>query len=179
MATVRPHPADQPAPLTGDDLATIAARLRELADREEIRSLVDRYVIIIDTHDPEHTGDDVYREIFTEDVELVFPIGGYHGVAGLADFETAARTPWAHTHHLAGNYAIDLHGDRATLRAQVIGTHVHPADPPGRGTGPLFVVGCHYDAELARTPDGWRFGYLRLVVDWTAGPGLGTGAGSR
>jgi hypothetical protein len=150
---------------TGDD------RLGTFTDRAEITDLVNRYVITLDTHDELGCDDEWYRTIFTEDVKLEFPIGGYDGVPGLAGFQTAARAKWDRTHHVGTNCVVNLDGDHATVRAQVLGTHVHLRD---QGTEPLphFTVGGYYDAEAVRTTGGWRFRRLALHVVWTTGPGL-------
>ncbi|MGH3625710.1 MAG: nuclear transport factor 2 family protein [Sciscionella sp.] len=159
---------------TDTDTATLRSRLLVLADHFEIRDLLDRYVITLDTHDERQFDDSWYRTIFTEDAQLNFPINSYEGVAGLADFETRSKSNWEQTHHVSSNCAIDLDGDRATVRAQVLATHVHlPSTLVERGNDShaLFTFGGYYDAEVLRTADGWRFRLLTLHVVWHTGEG--------
>jgi hypothetical protein len=162
------------------DLAAVREELRVLADRAAIRDLFDRYIITIDTHDPEEYDDDRYRTIFTEDIRLKFPVGGHEGIAGIADFETWAKAKWLRTHHVTANCAVELDGDRAAIRAHGIGTHVHrpeTLEELGEDAAPLFVVGCTYAARAVRTGDGWRLRELTLYVQWTAGSPLPAGIG--
>lgn len=156
---------------TTDELATLRRQLTDLTDRQEIRDLVDRYVVTLDTHDDLACDDDWYRTIFTEDVHLEFPIGSYDRVAGLADFETAAKAKWDRTHHVSANCVVDLDGDRANVRAHFVGAHVHHPDG-ARPPKDHFVVGGFYEIEALRTAAGWRFRRLRFNLVWTAGVGL-------
>jgi len=144
--------------------------LRALVDRAEITALFDRFFVTLDTHDEATHDDDWYRTLFTEDVRLRFPIGGHDGVTGCADLETRAKGNWERTHHVGANYVMDIDGDHATLRAQVLATHVH--FPSGNGPRPHFAMGGSYDAEAVRTGDGWRFRLVALHVVWTSGEPL-------
>lgn len=150
-------------------------RQRALIDVEEIRNLVDRYVTALDTADDGAHDDAWYESLFTSDVELRFPIGGHDGVAGLSEFQRVAKAKWALTHHLSGNHVVEIDGDRADTRAQVLATHVHSdetAAAQGIAPGSLFQVGGYYTAEAVRTPTGWRLRWLHFHVVWTGGRGL-------
>jgi hypothetical protein len=144
-------------------------QLRTLTDRAALTDLVDRYVITLDTHDEKSHDDSWYGTIFTDDVRLRFPIGGYDGTAGLAQFETDAKARWDRTHHVSSNCVVEIHGDRAAVRAQMQATHVHLGEEPKR---PHFRIGGYYDADAVRTSAGWRFRRLALHVVWTSGEPL-------
>ncbi|WP_410537965.1 nuclear transport factor 2 family protein [Streptomyces sp. KL2] len=149
----------------GAEDAALRDQVRMLADRSEITALLDRYVVLLDTQDENGFDETWPRRIFTEDVRLVFPIGEHHGLDGLSEFHYRAKRKFVRTHHLASNYLVDLDGDRAAFRFQMISTHVHP------GEKPLFEVGGHYEGEAVRTDEGWRIRRWTYHVAWSTGPG--------
>ncbi|GAA2427546.1 nuclear transport factor 2 family protein [Streptomyces macrosporus] len=139
-------------------------QVRVLTDRSEITTLIDRYVILLDTQDENGFDDTWPRRLFTEDVHVTFPVGEHRGLDGLAEFHYRAKQKFDRTHHIASNYLIDLDGDRADVRFQMIAIHVHPGD------GPLFEVGGHYEGEAVRTDEGWRIRRWGYHVAWSTGP---------
>ncbi|MER0446325.1 nuclear transport factor 2 family protein [Streptomyces sp. Edi4] len=145
--------------MSGERTAT-----RDAADRAELRELFDRYVVALDSVAERDLDDDWFRTVFTEDVELSFPIGSHHGVAGYAAFQRTARAWWRATHHISGPHAVDVDGDGARLRVHQLATHVHLDADAG-----LFEVGGHYEAHALRTADGWRLARIVFHVDWTRG----------
>jgi hypothetical protein len=147
-----------------------------MTDRSEISELIDRYVVGLDTADADGRDDAWYARIFTADARLTFPIGERTGTAGLAAFQRDAKLAWQDTLHVSGNHVIDVDGDKAQARAQIIGTHV------SRGVDPFRVapehrldMGGYYDIEAVRTGGGWRISALRFVLVWTAGGGTPDG----
>lgn len=143
-------------------LAALEAQLRRLTDRSDLHDLIDRYMITLD----EGKFDDAWtRSLFTADVSLTFPVGGYQGLAGLAEFTAEFMGRWDRTHHHAANHVIDVAGDRAAVSWSMIATHLR-ADQP---SGPHFQLGAHFDGAAVRTGAGWRFSGLVLRVVWTSG----------
>jgi hypothetical protein len=160
--TTTHEPDHRPA----DELAALHREVRALTDRAAISALVDQYMIALDTADERGLDDAWYGSIFTGDVLLDFPIGGYAGLSGLAEHQVKAKRKWARTHHLSGNHIIALDGDRATVRAQIVATHVnHGAARPEA----LFDIGGHYEADAVRTDAGWRLCRLAFHLGWSAG----------
>ncbi|GAB3647949.1 nuclear transport factor 2 family protein [Streptomyces sparsus] len=156
------------------DVDRLRTRVRELADRAEITDLVSRYVILLDTQDDLGFDDCWPRSVFTEDVRLEFPLGTFQGLDGLAEFHHRAKAKFARTHHLAANHLVELSGDTATVRCQMLATHVQTEQAraqAGPDLAPLFEVGGYYLAEAVRTPDGWRFRSWTCRVVWHQGTG--------
>lgn len=157
---------------TLDQLAQLGAQVRTLADRAAITQVCDRYVHHLDAGRHHDTW---FGSVFTEDVHLTFPFGEYTGFEGLAAFQQMARTTFERTHHLAGNYAIDLYPegdeDRARVRAHLMAVHVRRPEEPGTH----FDIGGHYEAEVARTPAGWRIRRFAFELVWNAGQGPNAG----
>jgi hypothetical protein len=140
---------------------TLARTVRSLADRAEISELIDRYITAFDQLIAVPRDDDWYRSVFTSDLRLTFPIGGHSGIDGVAEFNRAARAKWARTHHLSANHLVSLDGDRATVRAHLLVTHVPADDEAAR-----LSTGSHFDAAAVRTPDGWRMRELIFHLVW-------------
>lgn len=155
------------------EVADLRRQVRELVDRQEISSLVDRYVILLDTQDENGLDESWPATVFTDGVRLHFPIGTHVGVEGVAEFHHAAKLKFDRTLHLSANHRIHLDGDRATVRFHLVATHVHhrsTADGPG-STPPFFDIGGHYAGKAVRTPDGWRFEEWGFHLTWASGPG--------
>jgi len=84
------------------------------------------------------------------------------------------RNPRAdRTHHVITNLLIDLDGDRAKVRANLIATFVHRADAPGAH----FDIGERYQFEAVRTPQGWLLSRVHVSPVWTSGSRDGADAG--
>ena len=134
--------------------------LRRLTDRLDVRDLVDRYLAGLD----EARFDDAWaRSIFTEDGRFEVPMGGHRGAAGMAGFTAAMMRKWRRTHHLAAGHLVELDGDRALVRGNLIATHL-PPEP-----GEAFQVGDRFEGEAVRTGAGWRFERLAFELVWSRG----------
>jgi SnoaL-like domain len=134
--------------------------LRRLTDRMDVQDLVDRYLAGLD----EARFDDAWaRSIFTEDGRFEVPMGGHRGAAGMAGFTAAMMRKWRRTHHLAAGHLVELDGDRARVRGNLIATHLPP------GPGEPFQVGDRFEGEAVRTEAGWRFERLAFELVWSRG----------
>jgi hypothetical protein len=136
--------------------------LQALVDRTEIVELVGRYLASLDRA---RFDDDWARSLFIEDVEMTFPIGSHEGIDGLAEQHDKIMSKWDRTLHFSANHIVEVNGDEGTIRANLIGTHVHPEE---RGSEPLFV-GELLHGDLVRTEDGWRFSKVRMDLVWRVG----------
>lgn len=137
----------------------------------EVAALLDRYLIALD----DDALDDAWaRGLFTEDAAVVFPVEQRHeGIAGLAAFHRGALGAFEATQHLNSPAVVDVDGDTARLRANVVATHVHH---PGDEGPLLFSAGTLVTGEARRTADGWRLGLLSFRLVWAQGrPPGGTG----
>lgn len=144
-------------------------KIRELVDRADIAAVVDRYFLALD----EGRFDDACaRRTFSDDVSLSFPPGDHEGIDGLAAFTSGFMRHWTRTHHLNGNYLIDVNGDRASLGWNVFATHVHPDSPPPPASGHLFHLGGRFTGSARRTRAGWRIERLTLRISWALGTGV-------
>ncbi|MEU2561877.1 nuclear transport factor 2 family protein [Streptomyces longispororuber] len=113
------------------------------------------------------------RDYFIGDVRTVTPIGASDGIDALDDTGEALGR-YARTQHIASDVLVDVRADAAAATASwnALMTHVHHAATlrqRGEDAEPLFVVGGYYEAELRRTPAGWRISHLSVQALWTTG----------
>jgi hypothetical protein len=134
----------------------------------EISALLDRYLLSLDA---EKLDDEWARSLFTEDSCVEFPIGRHEGIDGLAAYHRRSLAKFEGTQHLGSPAVVELDGDRASLRANLISTHVHrTADAPSDGQyPPVFATGTFVTGEARRTPDGWRLSLLSFRLIWANG----------
>jgi uncharacterized protein (TIGR02246 family) len=132
-----------------------AARLAWLTDREEIRAVVAEFGRSIDDKDQA-----AYAATFTEDAELALPFGRFSGRAAIAAMQ--GPPPFIATQHLISSTVIDVTGDTATARSYLLATHAFdPTDKTQKAHS-----GGWYDQSFVRTPEGWRFSRVELVIVW-------------
>ncbi|MFD6435297.1 nuclear transport factor 2 family protein [Streptomyces venezuelae] len=134
-----------------------------MVDAFTVRGLLDRYLLALDT---EKLDDAWARTLFTEDAVVAFPLSRYEGRAGLAAWHRAALENFARTQHLNSPAVVEVSGDEAALRANLLSTHVHH---PG-GPGPeLFTTGTSVSGAARRTAGGWRLTRLAFGLIWVDG----------
>ncbi|MFE6098860.1 nuclear transport factor 2 family protein [Streptomyces laurentii] len=143
------------------DNETMRHQLRILTDRAEITDLMDRYLRSLDDG---VLDEDWARAFHTEDVTAEMPIGTVHGRDAVLTHVRRGMALFDRTVHLGTNAIIEVDGDRATARGAQLSTHVL-AD----GSENVFVSAGHTEADLVRTPDGWRIAATALRVVWTQG----------
>jgi SnoaL-like domain len=137
--------------------------LRELLDRDRILTLMNRYFASID--DATNLDAEWARSIFSDDVRVEHRGFTLEGVEDMAVGNRFVREGWDRTFHVSTNAQVDLHGDRAEVRAQLLAIHVHPdATPPEP-----YIIANVFEADAVRTPDGWRFQTLNLQSVWSTG----------
>lgn len=137
----------------------------ELADRFAVQDLL----VTMFTATDERRWDAV-AAAFGDKVTLDYTSlsGGEPGVLSgreIADGWSAALGGLDATHHLTGNYLIEVEGDRATARFAATATHrladVH--------AGSLWTLGARYHAELRRDGQQWHITALTLTAVWGDG----------
>ncbi|MDH6132656.1 hypothetical protein P3T37_002042 [Kitasatospora sp. MAA4] len=133
------------------------------SETSEIGALLDRYLL---TLDDEELDDEWARSLFADEACVEFPMSRHEGIDGLAEYHRLALAAFESTQHLNSPAVVDLSGDdRATLRANLIATHVHL---PGAAE-PIFATGTLATGEARRTPDGWRLTLLSFRLLWKTG----------
>jgi len=146
------------------------AAVRRVIDKMEIGEMQSRYMYALDWHDAE-----VYASLFTQDAVLEWPEGRAQGREAIRSAcvaigehyrklaEAAAPTKPARLRHFVTNRVIDIDGDRASARA-----YWFDLNNDNQPRWPYVPAYGHYEDELIRTADGWRF-TSRRVFNETSG----------
>jgi hypothetical protein len=132
--------------------------LQDLTDRQAITDLVNHLGLWLDEKRFYDT-----ESLFTEDVTVATPGGQAQGV-GLVAEQARRNHGYERIQHVITNVLIDLDGDRAQVRANLIATLVPSADEPAAHT----TLGERYRFEAVRTPQGWRLSRVAVDPIWTA-----------
>jgi hypothetical protein len=136
--------------------------LAELVDRQAIADLIHRLGAVLD----EQRFDDL-RSIFVDDTSVTTPGGHARGVDAVVAQARRNHNPEVSTQHLATSLVVDLDGDRAVARANVVG--IFAAGEGSPAPAPRYQLGLVYRFELARTPAGWRVHSMEQRPVWAAG----------
>lgn len=137
-------------------------QLRWLVDRAAISDLLVEYARCVDEKD--WAG---FAALYTSDGVLEI-VGGRR--TGHAEIEAAGELVAAFdaTHHVSTNHGIHVDGNTASVRANVIASHV----PEAGARHEHADLGGIYEASCRRTPEGWRFSHVRGRGVWTNGGAL-------
>ncbi len=76
----------------------------------------------------------------------------------------AVRDGWERTVHMGTNAKVELDGDRAHLRAELLAMLVHQESTPPEP----YVIANVFEAHALRSLDGWRFKTLNLRPVWSS-----------
>ena len=141
-------------------------KTQRVIDELEILRLLATLAQAIDDRDEAR-----YRACLADEVMGASPSGDPNSWLAVSSHEYARRSieavsamTW--THHKLCNPVVDLMGDRALAKADV----VVDMEAPGRG-GRLehLTIGGRYELEFARLDQGWRISKRRLVRRYVMG----------
>jgi len=146
------------------DLGQLRQQVQELVQRNEIAILVHRLGACLDEG---HFED--MRSIFVEDATAKTPGGLAEGLDALIAQASRSHSPDDRIQHLISDVVIDLDGDRASIRANLLVTFTGRSDVPGSH----LSLGEVYHFDALRTPYGWRLARVESIPVWTSGPPVG------
>ena len=145
--------------MTDPQIGDLLQMVRELSDKEAIRSCMYRYARGIDRCDPE-----LLRTVFWPDGTVSMG-GAYNGPAyGLIDFAIPNLSRMEATQHLFGNMLIELSGDAANVETYSQCFHRMPADEE-RGAFDV-IVAVRYLDRFAKRDGEWRIESRMMLPDW-------------
>jgi hypothetical protein len=151
----------QASPTIGS--ADLDRKVSDLFDRITIVDLITRLGVTLD----EKRFDNL-RSIFIENVAVRFGFPSAEpidNIAALAQRGRRSQGRFARAHHLFTDHLIELSGDKAKVRANLLGFHVHKADRPGSH----YDIGERYHFEMIRMIEGWRVSRMTTEPVWTGG----------
>jgi 3-phenylpropionate/cinnamic acid dioxygenase small subunit len=127
----------------------------QLQDRAEITDLVYRLGACLD----EHRFDDL-PALFTEDATAATPGGTAQGRDAVIAQATRNHAEYDRLQHQITNVLVDVDGDRAAVRANLLAAL-------GRDAGrPALVLGAVYRFPARRTPAGWQLAGVAIEPVW-------------
>ena len=128
----------------------------QLADRQRIVEVIDRYASALDAKDYAR-----FRTCFSADAAVHYGETVLRGPDAVAEYCAASLARWGATQHLLGNYEIALDGDRASARTAMHASHVSPDG------GEIWVVGGAYVDRLERRDGDWMIVERSLEAKWS------------
>jgi uncharacterized protein (TIGR02246 family) len=146
-------------PAHADDLASLAARVRVLEDREEIRALILAYG---QAHD--HRDYRAFANLFASNGEWIGGLGSANGpeaIFALMD-KSIGHNPLPNgsgTFHVMTNEQIEIEGDVASSTTKWL--YITPGDDDS----PKLTYLGHYDDRFIRENGRWRFLRRQSVSD--------------
>jgi hypothetical protein len=143
--------------------ATPTSEVREMLDRGQITALIDRLGRALDEGRFEEL-----RAIYTPDATAKTPGGTAEGRDALIAQASRNHGEDKRIQHVIGNVLIDLRGDAADVRANLIATFA-PASSDGTIPRPQYTLGEVYRFDAVRTADGWRLSRVQTTPIWSTG----------
>jgi len=143
-------------------------KMAELVDRSEITSVLNTYFRALDEQNFEMQH---FAVIFTKDAELIRPNG--LAITGPQEISASHRESFARfegSQHLAAGHDIAIHGNTATVRANLVAVHMWKGSNTDANTKDnFFVAGGVVEATLVRVDDQWKISKMSNTVIWRAG----------
>ena len=131
---------------------TDSTLIQDLNDRREIADLVSRLGLWLD----EGRFDEA-PSILVDDVAVNTPGGQSAGIDRVIA-QARRNHQYAHLQHVITNVLIDLDGDRAAVRANLVVTFANESVVSQQGE--------RYRFDAVRTPDGWRLSRVEVMPVW-------------
>ena len=126
----------------------------QLADRQRIVAVIDRYASALDDKDYAR-----FRTCFAADAVVRYGDTVLRGPDAVAAHCEASLARWTATQHLLGNYEVALDGDRAAARTAMHASHVSADE--------IWVVAGTYVDRLERRGGDWRIVERALEAKWS------------
>ncbi|MTE13919.1 nuclear transport factor 2 family protein [Nocardia aurantiaca] len=144
---------------------TTTRQIQQLADKFEITELVHRLGRALDEGDW-----DELAALYTADATARTPGGLASGRTALVSQASRNHSPDKRIQHLINGILIDLDGDAATIRANLLVVFAWGlAQDPALGAQPRLTLGEVYRFDAVRTPEGWQFSSVASTPVWSVG----------
>jgi 3-phenylpropionate/cinnamic acid dioxygenase small subunit len=146
-----------------DDVARLEHLVAELTDRHEITNLVYRLGAVLDDR-----RFDEMRSLLVDEATVRTPGGTAEGREALIAQAHRNHQPDEPTQHVITNPLVELDGDRAKVRANLVVNFATPARRDESLPAPprKYTLGETYHFEVVRTPEGWRFASVESRPVW-------------
>lgn len=149
----------------------------EAAGQAEVSKWLDEALIIrvfnkfFRALDEKHFDDTYLGQLLAADVQMIRPNGAATlGPADIADSFRRSFIRFDATQHLLTDHNVDMDGDTATVRANLVAIHIWKDRPVEASMlDRSFTAGGIVTAALRRSPEGWRIFRSEMRVLWRTG----------
>jgi hypothetical protein len=121
--------------------------------------------------DEKHFDESYFRQILASDARMIRPNGAATvGPASIVDSHARSFTRFEATQHLLTGHDVDVDGNTAAVRANLVAIHIWNDRPVEASMlDRSFTAGGVITAALGRTSDGWLISELENHVIWRTG----------
>lgn len=134
-------------------------------DRADVAQLIYRLYACMDEG---RFGD--LRSVFADEIAVRTPGGPAEGREAVIAQAARNHSTEERVQHFAHNVLVEVDGDRAHVRADVVVTFSDAAAPEGRlAPEPRFTLGERFRYEAIRSPEGWRLSRVDATPVWASG----------
>lgn len=145
--------------------------------RAEVNRWLDdaRIIRVVNTYfralDEKQFGESCFGQILASDARVIRPNGAATvGPANIADSHARSFARFEATQHLLTGHDVDVDGDTAVVRANLVAIHIWNDRPVEASMlDRSFTAGGVITATLRRFTDGWRISELETQVIWRTG----------
>ena len=146
---------------------SLEQQVQWLVDRAEISDVLFRYFSSVDLRDWNRWGD-----CLTDDVEIDLGFGQETGRENVVRWAQAGLADVDATHHMSSNHEMTIDGDTATVRSDLLTTHVVVHE----SVEERLTAGGIYNHVLVRTAEGWKIRKAQNSMTWRDGNPTGRAA---
>ncbi|HLM64024.1 MAG TPA: nuclear transport factor 2 family protein [Acidimicrobiales bacterium] len=137
-------------------------QVQQLVDHSEITNLVYRLGLFLDDR-----RFDEMRSLLIEEATVRTPGGTAEGREALIAQASRNHHPDEPTQHIITNVLVELDGDRAEVRANLVVNFAAPASDEALPAPPRkYALGETYHFDVVRTSEGWRFSGVDARPVW-------------
>jgi len=148
----------------------------ETAGQAEVNRWLDeaRIIRVVNTFfralDEKDFDDSCFRQILAADARVIRPNGAATVGPAIADSFARSFSRFEATQHLLTGHDVDVDGDIAAVRANLVAIHIWNDRPVEASMlDRSFTAGGVITAALRRFPDGWRISKTEMRVIWRTG----------
>ena len=143
-------------------------KITELINKSEVTSVVQSYFRALDekNFDPQY-----FASIFTAEAKVTRPNGA--SLIGPKEISASHEKSFARfegSQHLLMGHDISIHGNEATVRANIVAMHMWQGSKASANNPEnFFIAGGVIRSELVQTDGQWKISQIRNDVVWRGG----------
>lgn len=146
-------------------------QIKLIIEKTQIADLLIRYFAAVDY---KCLDIQIAKATFSNDAKIIRPDGSEMiGYETILEGHIKSFARFKATHHVITNFIIDINGDNATLRSNVIANHLwadNDNDPSLNNK--YFLADGVFSAKAIKVDNYWRFTELGNNVVWRTGDGM-------